>query len=314
MRRVRHVLYSQQFDRSILDGLFSRADEFRRRMAVPSEKLALTQLHRGKTLFSVFYEPSTRTRMSFGAAAQHLGMGVVATENAREFSSAVKGETLEDTIRVLCEYYPDVIALRHYEIGAAERAARHSSVPIINAGDGAGQHPTQALLDLYTIHQAVGAVDGLTVTIGGDLANGRTARSLAYLLAKFERMRILFVAPDSLRMGADIKEHLQEKGVTFAEESRLEAALPQSDVVYWTRVQKERLDPDAAGDDALAAFVIGPAQLELMKPNAVLMHPLPRLTEIPSEVDSDPRAWYFRQAGNGMFIRMALLEWIFDGD
>ena len=314
MRPVRHVLYSQQFDRPILDGLFGRADEFRRRMPVPSEKLALTQLHRGKTLFSVFYEPSTRTRMSFSAAAQHLGMNVVATENAREFSSAVKGETLEDTIRVLCEYYPDVIALRHYETGAAERAARHSSVPIINAGDGAGQHPTQALLDLYTIHQALDAIDGLTVTIGGDLANGRTARSLAYLLAKFERIRILFVAPDSLRMGADIKEHLQEKGVTFAEEPRLEAALPQSDVVYWTRVQRERLDPDEAGDDALAAFVIGPAQLELMKPDAVLMHPLPRLTEIPPEVDSDPRVWYFRQAGNGMFIRMALLEWIFEGD
>ena len=197
-------------------------------MAVPSEKLALTRLHHGKTLFSVFYEPSTRTRMSFGAAAQHLGMSVVATENAREFSSAVKGESLEDTIRVLCEYYPDVIALRHYEVGAAERAARHSPVPIINAGDGAGQHPTQAVLDLYTIHQALGA--------------------------------------------------------------------------------------GAAGDEALAAFVIGPVELELMKPNAVLMHPLPRRAEIPPEVDSDPRAWYFRQAGNGMFIRMALLEWIFEGD
>ncbi|MCY4440371.1 MAG: hypothetical protein OXE53_09215 [Deltaproteobacteria bacterium] len=156
---MRHVLYSQQFNRSILDGLFRRADEFRRRMTIPSEKLALTQLHRGKTLFSVFYEPSTRTRMSFGAAAQRLGMSVVATENAREFSSAIKGESLEDTIRVLCEYYPD-------EIGAAERAARYSSVPIINAGDGAGQHPTQALLDLYTIHQALGTIDGLTVTIG----------------------------------------------------------------------------------------------------------------------------------------------------
>ena len=217
---MRHVLYSQQFNRSILDGLFRRADEFRRRMTVPSEKLALTQLHCGKTLFSVFYEPSTRTRMSFSAAAQHLGMSVVATENAREFSSAIKGESLEDTIRVLCEYYPDVIALRHYEIGAAERAARYSSVPIINA--------------------------------------------------KFDGNRLLFVAPETLRMGSDIKEHLEENGVAFAEESSLEAALPQSDVVYWTRV--------------------------------------------PQEVDADPRAWYFRQAGNGMFIRMSLLEWIFEGD
>ena len=241
-------------------------------------------------------------------------MSVVATENAREFSSAIKGESLEDTIRVLGEYYPDVIALRHYEGGAAERAPQHSSVPIINAGDGSGQHPTQALLDLYTFHEALGTVAGLTVTIGGDLANGRTARSLAYLLAKFDGMRILFVAPESLHMGADIKEHLREKGVAFAQESRLEAALPQSDVVYWTRVQKERLDPEAARDEAHAQFVVGPAQLELMNPDAVLMHPLPRLAEIPPKVDSDPRAWYFRQAGNGMFIRMALLEWIFEGD
>ena len=311
---MRHVLYSQQFNRSILDGLFRRADEFRRRMSIPSEKLALTQLHRGKTLFSVFYEPSTRTRMSFGAAAQHLGMSVVATENAREFSSAIKGESLEDTIRVLCEYYPDVIALRHYEIGAAERAARYSSVPIINAGDGAGQHPTQALLDLYTIHQALGAIDGLTVTIGGDLANGRTARSLAYLLAKFDGIRLLFVAPETLGMGSDIKQHLEERGVAFAEESRLEAALPQSDVVYWTRIQKERLGPESAYEELHSRFVIGAPQLHLMKPRAVLMHPLPRLSEIPREVDADPRAWYFRQAGNGMFIRMSLLEWIFEGD
>ena len=311
---MRHVLYSQQFDRSILDALFRRADEFRRRMGIPSEKAALTQLHRGKTLFSVFYEPSTRTRMSFGAAAQHLGMSVVATENAREFSSAIKGESLEDTIRVLCEYYPDVIALRHYEVGAAERAARYSTVPIINAGDGAGQHPTQALLDLYTIHQALGTIDGLTVTIGGDLANGRTARSLAYLLAKFDGNRILFIAPERLRMGSDIKDHLHEKGVAFTEESRLEDALSESDVVYWTRVQKERLSPVPVHEELHAQFVIGPAQVDLMKPQAVLMHPLPRLEEIPPEIDPDPRAWYFRQAGNGMFIRMSLLEWIFEGN
>ncbi len=311
---MRHVLYSQQFDRSILDRLFRRADEFRRQIAIPSEKLALTRIHRGKTLFSVFYEPSTRTRMSFVAAGQHLGMSVVATENAREFSSAIKGESLEDTIRVLCEYYPDAIALRHYETGAAERAARYSTVPIINAGDGAGQHPTQALLDLYTIQQALGTIAGLTVTIGGDLANGRTARSLAYLLAKFEGVRILFVSPDPLGMGLDIKEHLREKGVAFSEESRLEDALPRSDVVYWTRVQKERLGPEAVDEGLHLRFVIGPAQLDLMKPHAVLMHPLPRLAEIPPEVDADPRAWYFRQAGNGMFIRMSLLEWIFEGD
>lgn len=306
---MRHVLYSQQFDRKILQHLFERADEFRERIEDPSERVALTQLYRGKMLFSVFYEPSTRTRMSFSAAAEHLGMSVVTTENAREFSSAIKGETLEDTIRVLCEYYPDAIALRHYETGAAERAAEVSTVPIINAGDGSGQHPTQALLDLYTIHRALGTIDGLTVTIGGDLANGRTARSLAYLLAKFDAIRIRFIAPAGFEMGADIKEHLDEKGIAFEERNALNDALSISDVVYWTRVQRERLKP---GVDHAAAFVIGRPQLAQLKPNAILMHPLPRLDEIPPEVDSDPRAWYFRQAGNGMLIRMALLEWILD--
>lgn len=311
---MRHVLYSQQFDRAILQHLFRRADEFRTRIKDPAERLALTQLHRGKMLFSVFYEPSTRTRMSFGAAAEHLGMSVVATENAREFSSAIKGETLEDTIRVLCEYYPDAIALRHYETGAAERAAKVSSVPIINAGDGSGQHPTQALLDLYTIHQALGTVDGLTVTIGGDLANGRTARSLAYLLAKFDVTRIVFIAPDQLKMGKDLKEHLREKGLPFSEESDLRSALSECDVVYWTRVQKERLGPGVSYEDVSARFVIDREQMSWLKANAILMHPLPRVSEIPADVDDDPRAWYFRQAGNGMFIRMALLEWIFEGN
>jgi aspartate carbamoyltransferase catalytic subunit len=306
---MRHVVYSQQFDRNILQHLFERADQFRKRIEEPSERVALTQLYRGKMLFSVFYEPSTRTRMSFSAAAEHLGMSVVTTENAREFSSAIKGETLEDTIRVLCEYYPDAIALRHYENGAAERAAAVSTVPIINAGDGSGQHPTQALLDLYTIHQALGTIDGLTVTIGGDLANGRTARSLAYLLAKFNGIRIRFIAPLELRMGEDIKEHLHEKSVPFKEQYALEDALSISDVVYWTRVQRERLKP---GVEQGSAFVIGREQVAQLKPNAILMHPLPRLDEIPPEIDSDPRAWYFRQAGNGMLIRMALLEWILE--
>jgi len=309
---MRNVLYSQQFNREILQQLFARADQFRTRIEDPSERAALTQLYRGKMLFSVFYEPSTRTRMSFSAAAEHLGMSVVATENAREFSSALKGETLEDTIRVLCEYYPDAIALRHHENGAAERAANVSTVPIINAGDGSGQHPTQALLDLYTIHQALGTIDGLTVTIGGDLANGRTARSLAYLLAKFDDIQIRFVAPPELQMGADIKDHLREKGVPFIEEYTLEDALSISDVVYWTRTQRERLSPSTSRFGESASFVIGPEQMAQLKSNAILMHPLPRLDEIPPEVDRDPRAWYFRQAGNGMLTRMALLEWILE--
>lgn len=307
---MRHVLRSQQFDRPLLEQLFRRADWFHNKIRTLHGRRMLQEILRSRMLFTVFYEPSTRTRMSFAAAAQHLGMEVVTTENASEFSSAVKGESLEDTIRVLCEYHPDVIVIRHHETGAAERAARVSSRPIVNAGDGQGQHPTQALLDLYTIRQEIGRLDGLTVTIGGDLARGRTARSLAYLLTKFDKARLIFIAPPGLEMGDDIKEHLAEKGTPFIEESSLAVALPKSDVVYWTRIQKERAAPGVDHEAVARQFSIGSRELELMKPEAVLMHPLPRNAEIAAAVDSDPRAAYFRQAGNGMLIRMALLEWV----
>ena len=304
---MRHVLNSQRFNRELLQRLFTRANEFRERIGVPLERSALTQLHRGKMLFSVFYEPSTRTRMSFSAAAEYLGISVVTTENASEFSSAVKGESLEDTIRVLSEYYPDAIVLRHHESGAAERAAAVSGVPIINAGDGNGQHPTQALLDLYTIYESLGSIDGITITIGGDLANGRTVRSLAYLLAKFKNVYIIFVSPPNLAMGDDIKNYLNKKtDIYFEERTSLAGdALRWSEVVYWTRIQKER-----STEKGPENFIIGPEEVSKMKSRAILMHPLPRLTEIPISVDSNPRAKYFKQAGNGMLIRMALLEWV----
>jgi aspartate carbamoyltransferase catalytic subunit len=303
---MRHILNAQQFDRVILQQLFNRANEFRARIEVPLERTALTQLYRGKMLFSVFYEPSTRTRMSFSAAAEHLGMSVVTTENAGEFSSAVKGESLEDSIRVLCEYYPDAIVVRHPYRGAADRAAGVSSVPIINAGDGNGQHPTQALLDLYTIYEALGGIDDITVTLGGDLENGRTARSLAYLLAKFKDIRIIFISPSNLGLSEDLREYLAGKSnIHFEEREEFGDALEVSDVVYWTRIQKERAIAESPEN-----FIIGLEEVSRMKPDAILMHPLPRLTEIPIGVDSDHRAWYFRQAGNGMLIRMALLEWI----
>lgn len=313
---MRHILKSQQFDRPFLEELFRRAEAFRdafehRRASVQP---TLGSSHQGKMLFNVFYEPSTRTRFSFSAAAKRLGMEVIETENAREFSSAAKGETLEDTIRVLCEYEPDVVVLRHYETGSAERAAAVSSVPIINAGDGRGQHPTQSLLDLYTIWRAHGRIDGLTVAIGGDLANGRTARSLAYLLAKFKDVRIVFVAPTALRIGADIRQHLAEKGVAVAEANSVSAALPHADAVYWTRLQWERLPWWRRPWYRWLArrYAIGLMQVkELMKPQAILMHPLPRLTEIERSVDTDPRAVYISpQVGNGMFIRMGILDWV----
>ncbi|MBW3538167.1 aspartate carbamoyltransferase [Candidatus Parcubacteria bacterium] len=304
---MRHVLRSQQFDEELLLLLFERAADLQTNFDDPRRHRMMGQLLAGSMLFNVFYEPSTRTRMSFAAAAQHLGMQVVTTENAREFSSSAKGETLEDSIRVMCEYRPDVIVLRHHEDGAAERAAVVSGVPVINAGDGGGQHPTQALLDLYTIKHELERISNLHLLIGGDLARGRTARSLAYLISKFPGNRITFVSPRELSVGEDIKQHLSEHEVPYSETEELRDALPEADVVYWTRTQLERhkgqiLDP----------FVLGVDELALMKQDTVLLHPLPRIGEITVEVDSDPRAAYFRQAGNGMFVRMALIEWVLE--
>jgi len=204
--------------------------------------------------------------------------------------------------------YVDVIVLRHGEVGTAKRAAAVSRVPIINAGDGVGQHPTQALLDLYTIHKEIGSIDGLKIAMVGDLAQGRTVRSLAYLLSKFNDTRMYFVAPPLLKMKEDILEHLRERGSWFAEETTLDRVLPEVDVVYQTRVQKERFgDRIADYESCRGIYVINQDSLRLMKSNAIIMHPLPRLEEIAMEVDQDPRAAYFREAQNGLFVRMALL-------
>lgn len=306
---MRHVLEAQQFTPELLKTIFARAAEFE---ALVKNKKAnhkeLSSILNGRLLFNVFYEPSTRTRMSFGAAARHLGMEVVTTENAKDFSSATKGETLEDTIRVLCEYYPDIIVLRHHDTDAAKHAAAVSTVPIINAGDGMGQHPTQALLDLYTIYKELQRMAGLTVVMGGDLLHGRTVRSLSYLLAKFEGNRLIFVSPKSLRIGKDIKDYLKKHEVVYRETEDLQASIKEADVVYWTRIQKERFD----SANLETTFTLGPNELKLMKPDAILMHPLPRVGEIEQSVDKDPRAAYFRQAGNGMFVRMALMEWVLE--
>jgi aspartate carbamoyltransferase catalytic subunit len=221
-----------------------------------------------------------------------------------------KGETLEDTVRIL-NGYADVLVLRHYEVGSAKRAASVSRIPVINAGDGAGQHPTQALLDLYTIHKEIGAIDGLRIAMVGDLAQGRTVRSLAYLLSKFQDIRIYFTAPPLLKMKEDILDYLRERQVWFTEETDLDKVMPEVDVVYQTRIQKERFgDRLADYEQCRGVYLITSESLRLMKPNAIVMHPLPRLDEIAMEVDSDPRAAYFRQAQNGLSVRMALLTMV----
>jgi aspartate carbamoyltransferase catalytic subunit len=301
--RLRHVIESQQFSRPLLEELFSRAKSIREDPQAFSHRLD------GRVLAALFYEPSTRTRLSFEAAMLRLGGRTMGTDNAREFSSAAKGETLEDTIRIVSGY-ADVIVIRHNEQGAAQRAAAVSLVPVINAGDGPGQHPTQALLDLYTIKDEIGRLDGINIAMVGDLANGRTVRSLTYLLSKFRDPRIWFVAPPQVAMRDDIKAHLDEHGVTWSETRDLAAVLPQVDVVYQTRIQKERFTDEDAYRAVKGVYRIDAAALALMKRDAIVMHPLPRVDEIAPEVDADPRAAYFRQARNGLVIRMALLDWL----
>jgi aspartate carbamoyltransferase catalytic subunit len=301
--RLQHVIESQQFSRPLLEELFQRADEMR---ADPHRAAGRLQ---GRVMAALFYEPSTRTRLSFESAMLRLGGRTMGTDNAREFSSAAKGETLEDTIRIVAGY-ADVIVLRHHEAGAARRAAEVSDVPVINGGDGRGQHPTQSLLDLYTIRDELGRLDGVRVAMVGDLANGRTARSLAYLLSKFRDPEIWFVAPPRVAMGRDIKEHLDEHGVRWHEVTDLDAVLPEVDVVYQTRIQRERFADEAAYRAVKGVYVIGRPAMERLRRDAIVMHPLPRLDEIDPAVDSDPRAAYFRQARNGVQVRMALLDMV----
>ncbi|TMD32827.1 MAG: aspartate carbamoyltransferase [Chloroflexi bacterium] len=299
--RLRHVVESQQFSRPLLEELLDRADAMKKQPHLFSGRLV------GRVMAALFYEPSTRTRLSFEAAMLRLGGQTMGTDNAREFSSVAKGETLEDTIRIVSGY-ADAIVLRHNEEGAAKRAAAVSSVPVINAGDGPGQHPTQALLDLYTIRDDLGHIDGIRIAMVGDLANGRTVRSLTYLLSKFRDIRICFVAPPQVAMRKDIKDHLDEHKVPWFETQDLDVALPQVDVVYQTRIQKERFTDEASYRAVKGVYRIDASTLTRMSKEAIVMHPLPRVDEIAPEVDSDPRAAYFRQARNGLWIRMALLE------
>jgi len=299
--RLRHVIESQQFSRPILEDLFARAEEIKREPHHFIGRLA------GQVMAALFYEPSTRTRLSFEAAMLRLGGETMGTDNAREFSSAAKGETLEDTIQIVGGY-ADVIVLRHNEEGAARRAAAVASVPIINAGDGPGQHPTQALLDLYTVRNELGRIDGVRVAMVGDLANGRTVRSLTYLLSKFKDIKVWFVAPPQVAMREDLKAHLDEHHVPWIETEDLNAVLPEVDVVYMTRIQKERFTDPEVYDAVKGVYHIDKDAMALMRKYAILMHPLPRVDEISPDVDADPRSAYFRQARNGLHVRMALLD------
>ncbi|XP_075668360.1 aspartate carbamoyltransferase 2, chloroplastic-like isoform X1 [Castanea sativa] len=303
------VIEAQQFNRDILGAIF----EVAREMEKIEKNSPGSQILKGYLMATLFYEPSTRTRLSFESAMKRLGGEVLTTENAREFSSAAKGETLEDTVRTI-EGYSDIIVMRHFESGAAKRAAVTAGIPIINAGDGPGQHPTQALLDVYTIEREVGKLDGIKVGLVGDLANGRTVRSLAYLLAKYQDVKIYFVSPDVVKMKDDIKDYLTSKGVEWEESADLMEVASKCDVVYQTRIQKERFGERIDQyEKARGKYIVDQNVLDVMQKHAVVMHPLPRLDEITVDVDGDPRAAYFRQAKNGLYIRMALLKLLLVG-
>lgn len=297
----RHILGAKQFDREQLEAILQAAEGMERVARSGGSRLLA-----GKVMASLFFEPSTRTRFSFESAMTRLGGHVISTENASQFSSAIKGETLEDSIRVISSY-ADVIVIRHYEIGAAARAAAVASVPILNAGDGAGEHPTQALLDLYTIRKELGGIDGISIAMVGDLAYGRTVHSLAYVLANFRDVTIWFTAPDNTPIPRAVKDYLDEKGVRYYEESNLRHVAERVDVLYQTRVQKERFPSHEEYVKAAGRYIVDRELLGRMKQNSIVMHPLPRAGEITPDCDGDPRAAYFRQAENGVYVRMALL-------
>jgi aspartate carbamoyltransferase len=297
------ILSVSQFERSDLEYIFGVAKEMRAMV----ERVGTFDLLKGKILANLFYEPSTRTSSSFTSAMERLGGSVIPINEVR-YSSVAKGESLPDTVRTL-ECYADVIVLRHPEVGASAEAARYARKPIINAGDGIGEHPTQALLDLFTIVEELGRVDGLTVTMLGDLKYGRTVHSLARLLSLYE-IQLHYVSPEVLRMPAELVAELKAKGVPQSEHTRLEDVLSITDVLYVTRVQKERFESLEDYERVKGAYVITPETLSDAKQEMIVMHPLPRVGEISMDVDQDPRAAYFRQMEYGLYVRMALLAMV----
>ena len=297
------VLSVKQFNREDLEYIFAVAHEMR----VMVERIGTFDLLKGKILANLFYEPSTRTSASFTAAMERLG-GSVIPINQVTFSSVSKGESLPDTVRTL-ECYADVVVLRHPEVGSAALAAKHARKPVLNAGDGIGEHPTQALLDALTIKEELGHLDGLTVTMLGDLKNGRTIHSLSRLLSLY-KVKLNYVAPEILRMPPELIAELDAKGVEQYEASSLDEVLPETDVLYVTRVQKERFENPDDYEKVAGAYVIDPEVMKPAKDRMIVMHPLPRVTEISMEFDDDPRAAYFRQMEYGLYVRMALLAMV----
>ena len=289
MKKLRHVIRAEQLVNPVLlDELFTSATALEREDKARNLELPL----RGRILATMFYEPSTRTRFSFEAAMQKLGGGVLTAENALDNSSASKGETIADMVRVVSGY-ADAIVLRHPQVGAAEMAAEASPVPVINAGDGAGEHPTQALIDVYTIRKELGRLEDLNIALVGDLKNGRTIHSLLPFLIKAPGISLTLISPPQLRLPGKYIRMLQEADTRFAETTRL-ARLQPADVVYVTRVQRERFASEAEYDLVKDSYRIDLHVADSLKTRSIILHALPRTTEISPEVDQDARAAYFR--------------------
>lgn len=298
----RHVISVKDFKREHIEKLFQVADQMKKIVDTDGS----CDILKGKILCTLFYEPSTRTHMSFQAAMYRLGGQVLAMSDVKN-SSVAKGETLADTVKSL-QCYSDVIVMRHPEIGSAAKAASFLNIPLLNGGDGAGEHPSQALLDAYTIFNELGQVDGRTITMVGDLKYGRTVHSLARVLKHF-KVKLNYVSPDFLTMPQDIQDELKEAGIEQHSYTDVAGVVADTDILYVTRVQKERFEDPEEYKKAAGMYVINKKLLKdnNAKPTMRIMHPLPRVDEISTDVDDDPRAAYFREMRNGMVTRMALL-------
>ena len=294
------ILDGAQFTREELAHVLDVAEDMRKRL----EKERSLDLMKGYVLGALFFEPSTRTRLSFETAMHRLGGSVVGFASAGTSSSA-KGESLADTIRNV-DQYVDVIAMRHPQIGSARVAAEAADSPVINGGDGAGQHPTQALLDLFTVRSERGHIDGNTIVLCGDLKYGRTVHAGVELYKHYD-CKLIFVAPESLKMPPEITARLREHGANVEETTDLEAAMAGADVLYMTRIQKERFDDPAEYQRLKGSYVLTREMVERINPDLTVLHPLPRVDEITTDVDALPGAAYFRQARNGVYTRMALI-------
>jgi len=294
------ILEGGQFTREEIDHIMAVADDFRTQL---QDKQALDLL-KGYVMATLFFEPSTRTRLSFETAMHRLSGNVIGFSSA-ESTSTSKGETLVDTIRTV-DQYADIIAMRHPQIGSAKEAAAVASAPVLNGGDGAGQHPTQALLDLYTIKREKGDLSGVTIVLCGDLKNGRTVHA-GVELYKHYQCKLIMVAPDELKMPVDVVRNLRDYGIQISETPNLEDALVNGDVLYMTRIQKERFADPAEYEQLKGSYSLTREMVERICPDLTILHPLPRVNEITPDVDSLPSAAYFRQVGNGVFIRMALI-------